>query len=57
LPEPLIEETPLQYRKGKQQAIIGLEVAEEREQDALRQQRRDKRLAAALAAADMRIEE
>jgi hypothetical protein len=34
---PLIEETPLQYRKGKRRAITGLEVAEEIERDALQQ--------------------
>jgi len=54
--EPLIEETPLQYRKGKRRAITGLEVAEERERDALRQRRRDERAAAALAAADAALE-
>jgi hypothetical protein len=52
LPEPLIEETPLQYRKGKRRAMTGLEVAEERERDASQQRRRDERAAAALAAAD-----
>jgi len=50
--EPLIEETPLQYKKGKIRAITGLEVAEERERDASRQHRRDERAAAALVAAD-----
>jgi hypothetical protein len=30
-----IEETPLQYRKGNRRAITGLEVAEERDRDAL----------------------
>jgi hypothetical protein len=52
LPVPLVEETPLQYRKGKRRAMTGLEVAEERERDASRQRRRDERTAAALAAAD-----
>jgi hypothetical protein len=56
LPTPLIEETPLQYRKGKRRAMTGLEVAEERERDALQQRRRDKRAAAALAAADTALE-
>ena len=31
LPEPLIEETPLLYRKGKRRAMTGLEIAEEKE--------------------------
>jgi hypothetical protein len=35
--------------------MIGLEVAEEREQDALRQQRQNKREVAALAAADIEL--
>jgi hypothetical protein len=35
--EPLKEETPLLYRKGKKRAIIGEELAQEQEQDALRQ--------------------
>jgi len=56
LPEPLIEETPLQYRKGKRRAMTGLEIAEERERDALRQRRRDEREAAASAAADEALE-
>jgi hypothetical protein len=46
LPAPLIEETPLQYRKGKRRAMAGLEVAEERERDASWQRRRDERQAA-----------
>ena len=54
--EPLVEETPLLYRKGKRRAIIGLEVAEERERDASRQRRRDERAAAALAVADAALE-
>jgi hypothetical protein len=41
LPAVLVKETSLLYRKGKQQAMTGLEVAEEREQDALRQRRQD----------------
>jgi len=45
LPAPLIEETPLQYRKGKHRAITGLKIAEERERDASQQRRRDKRAA------------
>jgi len=56
LPAPLIEETPLQYRKGKRRAMTGLEVAEERERDASRQRRRDERAAAALVAADTALE-
>jgi hypothetical protein len=36
LPAPLIEEAPLQYRKGKRRAMTGLEVVEERERDASR---------------------
>jgi hypothetical protein len=56
LPAPLVEETPLLYRKGKRRAITGLEVAEERERDASRQWRRDEREAAARAMADIRQE-
>ena len=56
LPEPLVEETPLLYRKGKRRAMTGLEVAEERERDASRQRRRDERAAAALAVADAALE-
>ena len=41
LPEPLIEETPLLYRKGKRRAMTGLEIADEKEKDASRQRRRD----------------
>jgi hypothetical protein len=33
LPAPLVEETPLLYRKGKRRAMTGLEVAEERERE------------------------
>jgi hypothetical protein len=47
--EPLVEETPLQFRRGKRRAITGLEIAEERERDASRQRRRNERSAAALA--------
>ena len=57
LPEPLIEETPLLYRKGKRRAMTGLEIAEEKEKDALRQRRRDERAAVASAAADTQLEE
>jgi hypothetical protein len=39
----------LQYRKGKRRVIIRLEIAEERERDALQQRCRDKREAAAAA--------
>jgi hypothetical protein len=56
LPAPLIEETPLQYRKGKRRTMTGLEVAEERERDASRQRQRDKRAAAVLAAADTALQ-
>jgi hypothetical protein len=49
---PLAKETPLQYRKGKRRAMIGLEVVEERERDASWQHRRDERTVAALAAAN-----
>jgi hypothetical protein len=51
--EPIVEETPLIYRKGKRRAMTGLEVAEERERDASRQHRKEQREAAALAAADL----
>jgi hypothetical protein len=53
---PLIEETPLQYRKGKRRAMTGLEVAEERERDASRQRRRDERQAAADEAAEKEMD-
>jgi hypothetical protein len=33
IPAPLVEETPLLYRKGKRRAMTGLEVAEERERE------------------------
>lgn len=56
LPEQLVEETPLQFWKGKRQAMTGLDVAGERAQDASRQQKQDKRSAAALAAADHEAE-
>jgi hypothetical protein len=49
LPEPLVNETNLQYRKGKRRAMTGLEIAEEKERDASRQRRRNEREAAALA--------
>jgi hypothetical protein len=39
LPEPLIKETSLQYRKGKRRAMTRLEVAEKRKRDASRQRR------------------
>ena len=57
LPEPLVEETNLQYRKGKKRAMTGLEIAEERERDASRQRRKDEREAAALAAAEKEMDE
>ena len=56
LPTPLVEETPLLYRKGKRRAMTGLEVTEERERDASRQRRRDEWDAAARVAADSRQE-
>ena len=56
LPEPLKEETPLLYRKGKKRAMTGLEIAQEQEQDALRQRRRNDKAAAASAAADSQLE-
>jgi hypothetical protein len=43
LPEPLVKETPLQYRKGKRRAMTGLEVTEERERDASQQRGRKER--------------
>ena len=57
LPEALIEETPLQFRKGKKRAMTGLEIAEEKQCDASRQRRRDERAAASEAAADVQLEE
>ncbi|KAN0069187.1 hypothetical protein V8E54_012816 [Elaphomyces granulatus] len=56
LPAPLVNETSLQYKRGKRRAMTGLEIAEERERDASRQRRRDEREAAALAAAEERLE-
>lgn len=56
LPPPLIEETSLRFKKGKQRAMTGLEVAEERERDASRQRRRDEREAAASAVAERALE-
>jgi len=55
--KPLIEETPLQFRKGKKRAITGLEIAEERERDALQQRRCNKKAAASAAAANAQLEE
>ena len=55
--ETLIKETPLQFRKGKKRAITGLEIAEEKEQDASRQRRRDEKAVASAAAADAQLEE
>jgi hypothetical protein len=56
LPAPLIEETPLQYRKGKRRAMTGLEVAEEKERDASQQRRRDERQAAANEVAEKEMD-
>lgn len=56
LPELLVEETPLQYRKRKRRAMTGLRVAEERERDASRQRQQKEREAAALEAADIQVE-
>jgi hypothetical protein len=53
---PLVEETPLLYRKGKRRAMTGLEVVEERERDASRQWRRDEWEATTRAVADIRQE-
>ena len=52
LPKPLVEETPLIYKRGRRRAITGLEIAEEKERDALRQRCCNKRAAAILIAAD-----
>jgi hypothetical protein len=52
LPRPLVEETPLQFRRGKRRATTGLEIAEERGRDASRQQRCNEWSAAALTVAD-----
>jgi len=57
LPKALIKETPLQFRKGKKQAMTGLEITKEKEQDASQQCRRDEKAAAALAAANTQLEE
>jgi hypothetical protein len=56
LPEPLIEETPLQYRNRKRKVMTGLKITEERKLDASRQRRRDEREAAASAAVDEALE-
>jgi hypothetical protein len=56
LPEPLVEETPLLYRKGKRRAMTRLEIAEERERDASQQRRRDKKASAALVVANAALE-
>ena len=56
LVELLIKETPLLYRKKKRRAIIGLEVAEEKERDASRQRRREEREVAASAIVNMEAE-
>jgi hypothetical protein len=55
--EALIEETPLQFRKGKKRAMTGLEIAEEKERDASRQRRRDEKAVASAAAADAQLKE
>jgi hypothetical protein len=54
--EPLVEETPLLYRKWKRCAMTGFEVAEEKERDASRQQRREEREAAESVAAEAEME-
>jgi hypothetical protein len=51
--EPIVEETPLIYRKGKRRAMTGLEVTEERERDASWQRWKEQREAAALVVADL----
>jgi len=56
LVELLIKETPLLYRKRKRRAIIGLEVAEEKERGASRQRRREEREVAASAIVNMEAE-
>jgi hypothetical protein len=56
LPAPLVEETPLLYRKGKRRAMTGLKVAEERERDTSQQRRRDEREAVTFVAADTEME-
>ncbi|KAN0067746.1 hypothetical protein V8E54_014311 [Elaphomyces granulatus] len=56
LPAPLVNETPLQYKRGKRRAMTGLEIAEERERDASRQRRREEHEAAATAAVEERLE-
>jgi hypothetical protein len=57
LPEPLVNETNLQYRKGKRRAMTGPEIAEEKERDASRQRRRNEREAAALITAENELED
>ncbi|KAN0068510.1 hypothetical protein V8E54_013234 [Elaphomyces granulatus] len=56
LPAPLVNETSLQYKRGKRRAMTGPEIAEERERDALRQRRREEHEAAATAAVEERLE-
>ena len=56
LPAPLVNETSLQYKRGKRRAMTELEIAEERERDASRQRRREEHEAAATAAVEERLE-
>jgi hypothetical protein len=43
LPEPIVDEAGLRYKRGKKRAMTGLEIAEEKERDASRQRRRSER--------------
>jgi len=47
-----LKRLPFYIKKGKRRAIAGLEIAEERERDALQQRQWDERAAAALKAAN-----
>jgi hypothetical protein len=55
--EPLIKETLLLYKKGKRRAMTGLEIAKEKEKNALQQRCYNKRVMAALVVADTQLEE
>jgi hypothetical protein len=57
LPELLIKETLLIYKKGKKRVLQEEEIEEERKQDALQQYCCNKKAAAVLAAANIQLEE
>lgn len=57
LPDPIVNEANLRYKKGKKRAMTGLEVAEEKERDASRQRRRNEREASTSTAAESDLED